>query len=153
MKPTLLVIDDEKTFRIVAEEALSSEGFSVITAASGQAGLAAWQKDPCDLVILDRHLPSLDEDTAGNQQNHHQNAPHTQHFTVSFARDPTISRAPDSDGARSPRVLRRHVRGSLYRFLRRVAGVSAARRRALLLRNGNPTSLNRRTRSALSQPR
>jgi DNA-binding NtrC family response regulator len=60
MKPTLLVVDDEKTFRIVAEEALSSEGFNVITAASGQAGLAAWQKDPCDLVILDRHLPDMD---------------------------------------------------------------------------------------------
>ena len=44
VKPTVLVIDDEKTFRIVAEEALSSEGFAVTTAASGQArprGLAA----------------------------------------------------------------------------------------------------------------
>ena len=60
MKPTLLVIDDEKTFRIVAEEALSAEGFSVTTAPSGQAGLAAWQKDPFDLVILDRHLPDMD---------------------------------------------------------------------------------------------
>jgi DNA-binding NtrC family response regulator len=60
VRPTLLVVDDEKTFRIVAEEALSSEGFSVTTAASGQAGLAAWQKDPCDIVILDRHLPDMD---------------------------------------------------------------------------------------------
>jgi DNA-binding NtrC family response regulator len=60
MKPTLLVIDDEKTFRIVAEEALSAEGFSVATAPSGQAGLTAWQKDPCDIVILDRHLPDMD---------------------------------------------------------------------------------------------
>jgi DNA-binding NtrC family response regulator len=60
MKPTLLVIDDEKTFRIVAEEALSSEGFNVTTAGSGAAGLAAWQRDPCDLVILDRHLPDMD---------------------------------------------------------------------------------------------
>jgi two-component system response regulator AtoC len=60
MKPTVLVVDDEKTFRIVAEEALSSEGFAVTTAASGQAGLAAWQREPCDLVILDRHLPDTD---------------------------------------------------------------------------------------------
>jgi two-component system response regulator AtoC len=60
VKPTVLVIDDEKTFRIVAEEALSSEGFTVTTAASGQAGLSAWQRDPCDLVILDRHLPDTD---------------------------------------------------------------------------------------------
>ncbi len=60
MKPTVLVIDDEKTFRIVAEEALSAEGFQVATAASGQAGLTSWQRDPADLVILDRHLPDTD---------------------------------------------------------------------------------------------
>jgi len=60
VKPTVLVIDDERTFRIVAEEALSSEGFAVTTASTGQAGLALWQRDPCDLVILDRHLPDTD---------------------------------------------------------------------------------------------
>jgi len=60
MKPTVLVIDDEKTFRIVAEEALASEGFLVTTAGSGQAGLTAWQREPSDLVILDRHLPDTD---------------------------------------------------------------------------------------------
>ncbi len=56
----VLVIDDEKTFRIVAEEALAAEGFNVTTASSGGAGLAAWQREPCDLVILDRHLPDTD---------------------------------------------------------------------------------------------
>ena len=60
MKPTVLVIDDEKTFRIVAEEALSAEGFTVTSASSGHAGLAAWQREPSDLVILDRHLPDTD---------------------------------------------------------------------------------------------
>ena len=60
MKPTVLVIDDEKTFRIVAEEALASEGFLVTTAGSGQGGLTAWQREPSDLVILDRHLPDTD---------------------------------------------------------------------------------------------
>jgi DNA-binding NtrC family response regulator len=60
MKPTVLVIDDEKTFRIVAEEALAAEGFTVSTAPTGAAGLAAWQREPCDLVILDRHLPDTD---------------------------------------------------------------------------------------------
>ncbi len=60
MKPSVLVIDDEKTFRIVAEEALAGEGFVVTTQATGKAGLAAWQREPCDLVILDRHLPDTD---------------------------------------------------------------------------------------------
>ena len=61
MKPTVLVIDDEKTFRIVAEEALAAEGFAVTSQRRpGEAGLAAWQREPCDLVILDRHLPDTD---------------------------------------------------------------------------------------------
>jgi DNA-binding NtrC family response regulator len=60
MKPTVLVIDDEKTFRIVAEEALAAEGFVVTTASNGKAGLTAFQREPCDLVILDRHLPDTD---------------------------------------------------------------------------------------------
>jgi DNA-binding NtrC family response regulator len=60
MKPSVLVIDDEKTFRIVVEEALSAEGFDVSTASSGEAGLRAWQRDPTDFVILDRNLPDTD---------------------------------------------------------------------------------------------
>jgi two-component system response regulator AtoC len=60
MKPTVLVIDDEKTFRIVVEEALSADGFDVTTASSGQAGLRAWQREPSDFVILDRNLPDAD---------------------------------------------------------------------------------------------
>ena len=56
----MLIIDDEKTFRIVAEEALAAEGFAVTSQATGAAGLAAWQREPFDLVILDRHLPDTD---------------------------------------------------------------------------------------------
>ena len=60
MKPSVLVIDDEKTFRIVVEEALSADGFDVTSAASGDAGLKLWQRDPTDFVILDRNLPDGD---------------------------------------------------------------------------------------------
>jgi len=41
MKPSVLVIDDEKTFRIVVEEALSADGFDVSSASNGEAGLRA----------------------------------------------------------------------------------------------------------------
>jgi len=60
MKPTVLVIDDEKTFRIVVEEALTADGFDVTSASSGDAGLKIWQRDPTDFVILDRNLPDTD---------------------------------------------------------------------------------------------
>jgi two-component system, NtrC family, response regulator AtoC len=60
MKPSVLVIDDEKTFRMVVEESLETEGFEVTTAASGQAGLKAFRAEPTNFVILDRHLPDGD---------------------------------------------------------------------------------------------
>src|SRR5882724_6250203 len=60
MKPSVLVIDDEKTFRIVVEEALSAEGFDVSSASNGEAGMRAWQREPTDFVILDRNLPDTD---------------------------------------------------------------------------------------------
>src|SRR4051794_20376937 len=60
MKPSVLVIDDEKTFRIVVDEALSADGFDVTTASTGESGLRVWQKDPTDFVILDRNLPDTD---------------------------------------------------------------------------------------------
>jgi two-component system response regulator AtoC len=60
MKPSVLVVDDEKTFRIVAEEALSAEGIAVLTAVSGRAGLETWQREAPELTILDRHLPDMD---------------------------------------------------------------------------------------------
>jgi DNA-binding NtrC family response regulator len=60
VKPSVLVVDDEKTFRIVAEEALSAEGIRVTVAASARAGLEEWQREPPDVVILDRNLPDGD---------------------------------------------------------------------------------------------
>ena len=60
MKPTVLVVDDEKSFRLVAEEALSREGYAVRTAATGAQGLAAFLADEPDIIILDRNLPDVD---------------------------------------------------------------------------------------------
>jgi two-component system, NtrC family, response regulator AtoC len=60
MKPTVLVIDDEKTFRMVVEEALGRDGFDVTSAPTGEDGLRMYQADPPDFVILDRNLPDMD---------------------------------------------------------------------------------------------
>ncbi|HTP24791.1 MAG TPA: sigma-54 dependent transcriptional regulator [Anaeromyxobacteraceae bacterium] len=56
----MLIIDDEKSFRVIAEAALSREGYAVRTAASGAAGAQAWRKEPFDVVLLDRNLPDID---------------------------------------------------------------------------------------------
>ena len=60
MSHTVLIVDDEKSFRVIAEEALSREGYSVRTADSGAAGLRAFREDPPDVVLLDRNLPDAD---------------------------------------------------------------------------------------------
>jgi two-component system response regulator AtoC len=60
MNSSVLIIDDEKSFRVIAEEALSREGYLVRTAASGGEGERAWREDPADVVILDRNLPDVD---------------------------------------------------------------------------------------------
>jgi two-component system response regulator AtoC len=57
---TVLIVDDEKSFRVIAEAALVREGYNVRTAASGTAGMAAWRESPPDVVLLDRNLPDAD---------------------------------------------------------------------------------------------
>ena len=60
MSFSVLIVDDEKSFRVIAEEALAHEGYEVRTAASGAAGARAWREEPADVVILDRNLPDVD---------------------------------------------------------------------------------------------
>jgi two-component system, NtrC family, response regulator AtoC len=57
---TVLVVDDEKSFRVICEEALTREGYRVRTAADGASGAKAWRQEPPDVVILDRNLPDAD---------------------------------------------------------------------------------------------
>jgi two-component system response regulator PilR (NtrC family) len=55
----LLIIDDEEVLRDVLEAVLRREGFDVVTAASGEEGLATIDQDEIDLVILDIMLPGM----------------------------------------------------------------------------------------------
>jgi two-component system response regulator AtoC len=56
----VLIIDDEKTFRVVAQAALAAEGLETATAASGGEGLALARELRPDVVLLDRNLPDAD---------------------------------------------------------------------------------------------
>jgi two-component system, NtrC family, response regulator AtoC len=60
VKPSVLVVDDERIFRLLAEEALASEGFEVRTAGSLARARAELDKASPDLMILDRRLPDGD---------------------------------------------------------------------------------------------
>src|SRR5438270_5081030 len=54
---SILVIDDEAEIREGLELLLSSEGYAVTSADTGQAGLARLEEEPFDLLILDVSLP------------------------------------------------------------------------------------------------
>ncbi len=60
MPGRVLIIDDEKTFRVVAQAGLAAEELEVATAASGGEGLARAREFHPDVVILDRNLPDAD---------------------------------------------------------------------------------------------
>lgn len=56
---TLLFIEDDDAIRLALRLALEDEGYTVIEAANGADGLAAFRADDIDLVLLDLRLPDL----------------------------------------------------------------------------------------------
>jgi CheY-like chemotaxis protein len=56
---TILVIDDDETFLEIVSELLARAGYTVLTAASGQDGLARARSDHPDLILIDYHMPGM----------------------------------------------------------------------------------------------
>ena len=60
MMPRLLIIEDELPMRTALADALAAEGYRVLTAADGQAGLDRALAEKPDLILLDLMMPRLD---------------------------------------------------------------------------------------------
>ncbi|MGD9209929.1 MAG: sigma-54 dependent transcriptional regulator [Desulfobacteraceae bacterium] len=56
---TILIIDDDDQLRKSFEKLLTQEGYQVLCAASGEAGITMAEKHSPDLVILDIRLPGM----------------------------------------------------------------------------------------------
>jgi signal transduction histidine kinase len=56
----ILVVDDNAENRALAKAALEDEGYTVFLAASGEEGLAAFEKSSPDCVLLDVRMPGMD---------------------------------------------------------------------------------------------
>jgi CheY-like chemotaxis protein len=63
MDPTVLVVDDPGTCRLIAQ-ILTPQGYTVAIACDGPSGLAAVERERPALVILDVLLPGVDGLTA-----------------------------------------------------------------------------------------
>jgi two-component system response regulator AtoC len=60
MRATVLVVDDERVFRVMSEEALTAKGYEVRTAATLAKARAELEKSTPDVIVLDRRLPDGD---------------------------------------------------------------------------------------------
>ena len=60
MAKKVLVVDDEKNIVDIVAFNLHKEGYEVVTAKDGEAGLAAFENEKPDLVILDIMMPKMD---------------------------------------------------------------------------------------------
>jgi DNA-binding response OmpR family regulator len=59
MPHRILIVDDEPNIVISLEYLMKREGFETAVAADGEAALAALEKAPPDLVVLDVMLPRM----------------------------------------------------------------------------------------------
>lgn len=59
MTPKLLIVDDDASFRRILEYNLQEEGYEVLSASSGEAGLALFQEQNPDLVITDMKMEGM----------------------------------------------------------------------------------------------
>ncbi|MBN1666139.1 MAG: response regulator transcription factor [Anaerolineales bacterium] len=55
-----LIVDDDRVLADVVAFTLRREGFEVIQAHDGQAGLQRWRDDQPDLIVLDVNMPKMD---------------------------------------------------------------------------------------------
>lgn len=58
-KQTVLAVDDEPAVTLLISRVLSRAGYEVFTCASGEEGLVLLEKNPVDLLIVDKNLPKM----------------------------------------------------------------------------------------------
>jgi two-component system OmpR family response regulator len=56
-KKMILIVDDDQFMRVIFEDALTSAGFLVTTAADGESALGKFKHSLPDLVLLDLVMP------------------------------------------------------------------------------------------------
>jgi two-component system, sensor histidine kinase and response regulator len=57
---TILVVDDNEANRSLAKHTLEDEGYRVVLASGGAEGIAAFEKEQPDCVLLDVRMPEVD---------------------------------------------------------------------------------------------
>jgi len=77
----ILVVDDDKVFIKLAENDLTEEGFTVITAQNGKEAISLAKTENPDLILLDINMPGISGGEVGNILN---NDPQTRNIPIIF---------------------------------------------------------------------
>lgn len=59
-RATILVVDDNEANRLLAKETLEDEGYRVVLGTGGDEGLAAFERERPDCILLDVRMPAPD---------------------------------------------------------------------------------------------
>src|SRR5512137_1591228 len=59
MKRNILIVDDDSSFRRILEYNLQEEGYEVLSASSGEAGLVLFKEQNPDLVVTDMKMEGI----------------------------------------------------------------------------------------------
>jgi two-component system, cell cycle response regulator DivK len=60
MNPRILVIEDHLDNRDILRDLLTSVGYEIIEASTGEEGVCAAVRQTPDLILMDLHLPGID---------------------------------------------------------------------------------------------
>ena len=60
MKPTIVLVDDDRNILTSISIALEAEGYRVRSYTDGETALEAFKKQPADLAVLDIKMPRMD---------------------------------------------------------------------------------------------
>jgi diguanylate cyclase (GGDEF)-like protein/PAS domain S-box-containing protein len=58
--PLILVVDDDKTMRILLRKAMENEGYQVVEAKNGEECLAVYERLQPDIILMDAIMPVMD---------------------------------------------------------------------------------------------
>jgi two-component system cell cycle response regulator DivK len=116
----ILVVEDHEDNRRIIRDLLTSAGFSLLEATTGEAGVERAREEVPDLILMDIQLPGIDGYEATRRIKGH---PALQHVPVvvvtsyALSGDDAKARAAGADGyvtkPFSPRALLATVRGFL----------------------------------------
>lgn len=67
MSAKILTVDDAIYMRAMLKKILDSQGYQIVEAGDGAAGVAAYQAEKPDLVLMDITMPGMDGITATRQ--------------------------------------------------------------------------------------